>query len=458
MNKKILVSVLTIGVVAIAAIGGTIAYFSDTETSANNIIVAGDIDLKVDHKYQTYNGTDCHTCGITLYSNNEDKVVEYNGNPVNPATNAVPVDQQYIHSEWDAGDDVPSPSQWIWRVPMNQEDTIHDITAKFEKTFVWQGGATGATLNLVTAADNGVKAELNGCMLFDRLNFERNFDDDQTGVPVVINVPVGCLQEGNNTLKFTVKNFAQTSGTPYSNPAALKYYFEIDGNCDSRLELGQNCNLWGEKDLTPGDKFWNFSDIKPGDYGTNLISLHVKSNDAWACAAIKEINDQENTLIQPEINDGDGSPNQGELSQLIQMVSWIDNGDGVHQSGEEITYNGAFGSASSVALFDTANGGAIPGNTTKYIGIFWCAGSTITVNGDGSFRCDGAGINNTAQTDSFTASFEIEAVQSRNNPGFTCNGLKACQVTNDCKPAGAGDNWVGVGCIKGYCRPVISGY
>lgn len=162
MNKKIIVSLAVIGVVAVVAIGATVAYFSDTQKSTGNMFVAGTIDLKVDHRYQTYNGVDCHTCGIEVYSDTTDKVVEYNGVATNPVTNAIPVASQYINSAWTAGGEVTAPSQWIWRVDMAQEDTVHDITAKFQKTFAWQGGSTGATLNLLTAADNGVKAELNG--------------------------------------------------------------------------------------------------------------------------------------------------------------------------------------------------------------------------------------------------------------------------------------------------------
>jgi len=45
MNKKILISLAVIGVVAAIAIGGTIAYFSDTETSTGNTFTAGKLDL-----------------------------------------------------------------------------------------------------------------------------------------------------------------------------------------------------------------------------------------------------------------------------------------------------------------------------------------------------------------------------------------------------------------------------
>jgi predicted ribosomally synthesized peptide with SipW-like signal peptide len=58
MNKKILLSLSVIGIAAAIAIGGTIAYFSDTETSTGNTFTAGSIDLKVDST-QHYNNMVC---------------------------------------------------------------------------------------------------------------------------------------------------------------------------------------------------------------------------------------------------------------------------------------------------------------------------------------------------------------------------------------------------------------
>lgn len=45
MNKRILISLSVIAAVAAIAIGGTVAYFSDTETSTGNTFTAGSIDL-----------------------------------------------------------------------------------------------------------------------------------------------------------------------------------------------------------------------------------------------------------------------------------------------------------------------------------------------------------------------------------------------------------------------------
>jgi len=58
MNKKILVSLATMGAVAALVISGTIAFFSDTETSTGNTLTAGALDLKVDSECH-YNGMVC---------------------------------------------------------------------------------------------------------------------------------------------------------------------------------------------------------------------------------------------------------------------------------------------------------------------------------------------------------------------------------------------------------------
>jgi predicted ribosomally synthesized peptide with SipW-like signal peptide len=55
MNKKILISLCVIAAVAAIGIGGTIAYFSDTETSTGNTFTAGELDLIVDINGQDQN-------------------------------------------------------------------------------------------------------------------------------------------------------------------------------------------------------------------------------------------------------------------------------------------------------------------------------------------------------------------------------------------------------------------
>ncbi|PJA63777.1 MAG: hypothetical protein CO160_02035, partial [Candidatus Portnoybacteria bacterium CG_4_9_14_3_um_filter_43_11] len=46
--KKIVISLCTIAAVAVIVVGATRSYFSDTETSTNNIIQTGTVDIDID--------------------------------------------------------------------------------------------------------------------------------------------------------------------------------------------------------------------------------------------------------------------------------------------------------------------------------------------------------------------------------------------------------------------------
>jgi len=86
MNKKILISLAIIGAVAAVAVGGTVAYFSDTETSTGNLFTAGTIDIRVDGDNFDWTGhatledmKPCYTdyINFTIYNDGSDP------NPVN---------------------------------------------------------------------------------------------------------------------------------------------------------------------------------------------------------------------------------------------------------------------------------------------------------------------------------------------------------------------------------------
>jgi len=68
MTKKILVSLGIIGAVAAVIIGGTVAYFSDVETSSGNTFTAGNLNLKLDVDSQDYDGQN-----VTLFTESDVK-------------------------------------------------------------------------------------------------------------------------------------------------------------------------------------------------------------------------------------------------------------------------------------------------------------------------------------------------------------------------------------------------
>ncbi len=52
LNKKMLLSLLVIGVVSVSAGAGTWAYFSDTETSEGNTFTAGTLDIEIPNTFE----------------------------------------------------------------------------------------------------------------------------------------------------------------------------------------------------------------------------------------------------------------------------------------------------------------------------------------------------------------------------------------------------------------------
>lgn len=416
MNKKILISLSVIGIVAAIAIGGTIAYFNDTETSTGNIFTAGALDLKVDHLWQTYNDVTCNTCDLTLISDESNMVVKKNGTPIS----SYPVvfvgsNGGFIHSAWTAQNDpqlVAASAEWVWESdPTRQEDTTQDVTYTIEKTFEWYGPILSSDLWFAVGSDNSIKIWINGFFVDEN---DMEFGYQQANM---LHIPAAIVNshivQGTNVLTFEIKNWAMQNGTPYSNPAGLIYKFYISGDCQDNY-FKQHCNLWGLKDLE-NETFFNFNDVKPGDRGINIISLHAYDNDAFACLITHDIIDIEETVVDPEIEAGDDIASTiGELSGYINFFAWEDDNDGIYE-GESII-------AGPNSPFATAIGEiSLTGSITKYIGLAWCAG-TQSLNGN-SIVCDGSSMGDIAQTDTLMASITAYIEQQRNNPDFDCEDV-----------------------------------
>lgn len=223
---------------------------------------------------------------------------------------------------------------------------------------------------------------------------------------------------------------------------------------DANGDLVRSPNTSWELDNLEGHLFFNFLDLKPGDIGEDTISLHVKDNNAWLCAAAQVTDDNDNTYTEPELEvdptqNVDPTLADGELDENLNFAFWADDGDNVLEKDEvdSIFVKGpvsGLNGLGQVALADSSHniwnkdGGPVDGDTTVYIGKAWCFGTLTpapveqdndTVNGplDGNpargtgFTCSGAGdINNAAQTDIVKGDLQFYAVQSRNNPEFTC--------------------------------------
>lgn len=397
--------------------GATIALYSDTETSSGNIFVAGSVDLKVDHTRASYNGEECQTCHLAIVSDDTTVV------GANPA-----VELSWVHPAWTAdldgghvagmpNDGANDGSKWVWITDgPTQPTTNQDYT--FEREFVWNGAANSATLYIAT--DNlYTSIVLNGNLVgstADDNNFTLATEDVFAGLE-------SYLVQGNNLLQVTVRNIGLSGGTQKTNPAGLLFKLEIDGVCEGENGIFEyqdtpnnpTCKLWGSKDLDDSDYYFDFDDVKPGDYGTNLISLHVNSNDAYACLIPHDLDDQDNTVVDPELDLSDTGP-IGELSGELEFFLWEDNGDGAYQISENILA----GPGTTLDQIQTEMLALqlIGGGPTAYVGLAWCAGDQ-SLSGS-NILCDGAGMGDIAQTDSLLASLTAYAEQVRNNPNFSC--------------------------------------
>jgi len=373
---------LVIGVVAAAAIGGTIAYFSDKEVSTGNVMVAGTIDLKVDHTKQTYNGVDCKTCDVKIVSDTDNMVVDRDG--VSMSVPAVLVTN--INSRWTA--DVGNPNaKWIWATDPTRAEDTYGTKYTFSKKFDWYGPFDGASMSFSVGSDNSVVVYLNGAKIGE------NTSEFGYQTPVTVSFTPA---QGENELKFVVTNWNQ-SHDPASNPGGLKYAMTIDGKCEGDY-FKTHCQLWNLTNLKD-QKFWMFDDIKPGDYGMNLISLHPTTNDSKVCSYVM------NT--------------QGTLGNGINLFVWKDtNGNGTYETGEATIYNGV-----ASGFVGKQFEGTIIGNSTAFMGIAWCAGSAEGAEGVAKGNvalCSPATMGNEYQGTNFNADFGFYAVQARHNDQFVC--------------------------------------
>ena len=424
--KRILLSLGVIAVVGIVVAGATGAFYSDTETSTGNIFTAGSIDLKVDHTKATYDGQpcvgNCTETGSNLILNGgfEDPVVTDNGGQY----------QLYPNSSQTSWTIESGPGLEIQRNSVAGAPHGGVQLAELDST-----GSSSMSQTLVTVPGGKY-----------RLHF---WHSPRPNVPVGDNTIGYQVQVVSNSSVILTGTVGASSGglgstvwTEYvydfiAIDASTKIIFTDLGsnnngyggylddvsmfalNCtETGFPYGGQCHLWNERDLGQNDQFWNFPDLKPGDYGTDLVSLHVNSNDAFACVYGNNIVDTDLTLTEPEATLGD-TLTVGELSPFIKVFAWSDDGDGVYQNTETtlIPVNTPLPNmaAQMIALSLTGNG------PTKFIGLAWCAG-TQTLAG-AAIGCDGAGMGDIAQTDKTTLDFTAYAVQQRNNLGFTCANI-----------------------------------
>ncbi len=455
MTKKLIISLSIIGAVAAIATGVTIALFSDTETSAGNIFVAGTMDLKVDHKYSMYNGDECtrgdciptglnlilndgfegppsvtHSTGWDIFPNGAVGLgwsvewvnltspyqgvprpavanIEFHKSGNLPNTSDIPngwvahSGQQYIEldSDWNGHVGTLNNEPALARI---YQDIATVPGTKYELRY-WHSYRPGVSNNTMN-----VKADGN------LLRTVTANGTGQTNTNWVQYIDVFTATDNSTRIEF------EGAGPDDSLGIFLDDVNLYEMRCEYVI-IGGQCNLWEEKDLGEGDFFWNFDDVKPGDYGTNIISLHVFGNNAYSCLLVNNTQDLDNDVINPEINAGDDiASTTGELSQFLNAFVWVDSTqNNKYDVGETPLYG------PNLPLKDMKNMTKLPltATTTAYVGVAWCFGAQSVDPITGAISCSGTGNQNIAQTDSFLAWLTAFATQQRNNADFDCKNV-----------------------------------
>ena len=208
---------------------------------------------------------------------------------------------------------------------------------------------------------------------------------------------------------------------------------------------------WSLNDLTD-QLFFNFTDIKPSDIGEDTISIHIDDNNAWACMWANLTQNDDNTCTEPELlDDPTCTPpgaNQGELAQNLNFIFWVDDGDNLLETGENVFKTGSAQSLftgsvwplqdSITNLFEVA--GPLLGAKTYYIGKAWCFG-TLTQEPLGGVTCNGSLLDNATQTDIVKADISFSAYQARNNPNFVCVPQTSPTPTPTATPVACQIDW-----------------
>lgn len=190
--------------------------------------------------------------------------------------------------------------------------------------------------------------------------------------------------------------------------------------------------------------FFAVDDMKPGDQVEKTLSFYV-DNDAWLCAYITKEN-YENGCTEPESSAPSSDPTceapgagQGELGANAEVLVWYDEGaeqgwqcsgtpkcsddptegDNIRQidygyGGEWILFNGTGNELGT--RWNKPLPWPVPKGEHSYVGVKFCVGDLDPA----TFKCNGAGVGNIIQSDSYSADISFYAEQSRNNDGFVC--------------------------------------
>ena len=329
--KKILVSLSLILLSAAMVVGGTYAFFNDTETSRGNTFSAGSIDLKVDSEAHA-GGLNCDGEHWVCDEWADEAVLELvnqglkknggavNANRSNPAV-ALGLPQS-------AGNDFESAVIGTFyslgfggTVVYRFENYIANEAGDDLKIYEITGGKASKPYPIEKAQVDVSQDSINWFAFPNEAIRDESFDLDDVFLPWVHYVRVTDTSD---------PEIHSNDADGYDLDAVEALHCSAPGI----YLLGEECfGTWAEGEFDENiHKFFSFNDIKPGDYGEDTISLHVYDNDAWGQLRIETIEDIDNGCVEPEVEVDDdcddvGDPgDNGELRASMNFHVWLDQG------------------------------------------------------------------------------------------------------------------------------------
>ncbi|HAM88512.1 MAG: hypothetical protein US83_C0014G0001 [Candidatus Falkowbacteria bacterium GW2011_GWC2_38_22] len=324
--KKIISSLISIIIVAVFTVGSTIAFFSDTETSADNVFSAGSLDIKIDSQshFRDLVCTDgywidpyaivCEDTTIGKKDNEYGKSLQ--SFFVNTA-NAMVIDEKkncedygfdYTIAKWEykCGSYLPEGDPNGTSVSGNRK--LASWTSEIEAAGIIRKAAWDYML-----LSGGYMGYANWYCPMG----ENNYCHDISHIEI-------C---GNN--EDTCGDCVLDNGEECDNSLNVAEGFYCTNDCKLK-PLNPCTGTWEESDLLNGaHKFFEYARLVPGDYGEDTISFHVYDNDAWGRLVISKVKDDENYCMDGEYFDEPicSEDGFGELGEKIHFTAWLDDGD-----------------------------------------------------------------------------------------------------------------------------------
>jgi predicted ribosomally synthesized peptide with SipW-like signal peptide len=173
------------------------------------------------------------------------------------------------------------------------------------------------------------------------------------------------------------------------------YFFDTETSNGNTFTSG-NLNLTLDSNDGINTVKWTLSNLVPGNQPKgHFVLANTGSINGFVDLENIQITSHENTLIEPEIDAGDTSSDEGELEDVLGMTLFWDKGcDGWFSAGDEYIFNGK--AADIAASYD------------KNIPV--AAGASVCV--EGIFNWWSTAEDNKAMTDSFDLDMAFELGQT----------------------------------------------